>query len=110
MDYLLPLTIIGLIISLYQISEDHVKRNYKFKFGFCERWGLLILSILLIVLIVLSNYWAERIVIFNVYSVSTVTTYGSYTVTNSFLSSLAAFLIALIIFMILYLKLKSKSI
>src|SRR5665648_83859 len=114
MDLLLPLTIIGLFISIYQISEEYKRRNFIYKFSLSNKTFLLVLAFFLVLSIISSNFFYEQVSQpYLSYSLSEgfgdcdIMLNGCYEVTFSFLSSILGFIISIII--IFYLKAKLDS-
>lgn len=111
---MLPLTIIGFIISIYQISEESKKRNFVFKIGFFDKIFLGYFAVLLIFAIFAANFWSEQ-VSGNYINISLSTnpfvydigTSEGYKITYSFLASVLAFLVSIIL--ILFAKGKLNS-
>lgn len=114
MDLLLPLTIIGLFISIYQISEESKRRNYVFKFGLFDKILLTVFALFLVLTIISANFFSEQVSQTALsYSLSggfgdcDIMLNDCYEITFSFLYSIIGFIISIII--IFYLKLKLDS-
>ena len=114
MDFLLPLTVIGFIISIYQISEESKKRNLIFKFGLLDKVLLGFFAMILIFAIFSANFWSGQVseTCFN-FSLSggfSVTkSSDSYEITYSFLYSILAFVVSLILIFKFMAKLNSTK-
>jgi len=114
MDWLLPLTTIGLFISIYQISEEYKRRNFTYKFNLFDKIFLRILALFLVSSIIFSNLFSEQVSQpYLCYSLSGGFDYCNtnltdcYKITFSFLFSIIGFIISIII--IFYLKAKLNS-
>ena len=104
MDFLLPLTILGFIISIYQISEESKRRNLIFKFSWFDKTLLTFFALILVITIFSVNFWSEQVP-------QTALSYSSsggfvdcdtkltdcYEITFSFLFSILGFIISVII-------------
>lgn len=114
MDFLLPLTVIGFIISIYQISEESKKRNLIFKFGLLDKVLLGFFAMILIFTIFSANFWSGQVseTCFN-FSLSggfSVTkSSDSYEITYSFLYSILAFVVSIILIFKFMAKLNSTK-
>lgn len=109
MDFLLPLTIIGFIISFYSISEEYKKRNLLFKFSWFDKLILLVFFIALIVTIFIQNFYLIQNPEPVYYSFNCNGADECYKLTYSFLLSICAFLIASVIVIYFIVKLNSKQ-
>ena len=103
MDFLLPLTIIGFLISIYEISESQKKRNLVFKFGFMDKVIFLILSLLVLALVILDIFWQEQ-------TNSIIWIINNYNITWSLTISVLALVVSAIIIIYFWVKLNSKKI
>lgn len=102
MDFLLPLTIIGFVISFYSISEKYKKRNLSFKFSWFDKGLLSIIFLTLISVIFYQNYQIIQ---------EPQLTYTLFNIefTYAYLSSFVAFILAVIIVIYFISKLHSKK-
>jgi len=102
MDFLLPLTIIGFIISFFSISEEYKKRNLLFKFSWLDKSLLSIIFLGLIGVIFYQNYQIIQ---------EPELTYTLFNIefTYAYLSSFVAFILAAIIVIYFIVKLHSKK-
>lgn len=115
MDFLLPLTIIGFIISIYQISEESKKRNFIFKFGFFDKVFLGFFALILIFALFAANFWSDQ-VSENYINISSsgnpfgynMGTANGYKATYSFLFSVLAFIVSAIVILFARGKLNSS--
>jgi hypothetical protein len=103
MDFLLPLTIIGFLISIYEISESQKKRNLVFKFGFIDKVIFLILSLLVLALVILDIFWQGQ-------TNSIIWVINNYNLTWSLTISVLALVVSAIIIIYFWVKLNSKNI
>lgn len=110
MDFLLPLTIIGFIVSFYSISEGYKKRNLLFKFSWFDKLLLLFLFITLIITIFIQNFYLIQNPEPVYYSFNCNDVGDCYKLTYSFILSICAFLIAFVIVVYFVIKLNSKHI
>lgn len=116
MDFLLPLTIIGFIISIYQISEESKKRNFIFKIGFFDKAFLGFFAMILIFAIFATNFWSDQVSgnYVNISSTGSpfaydIGTTNGYKITYSFLFSVIAFTVSVILILFTRGKLNSTE-
>lgn len=103
MDFLIVLTILGFLISIYSISEDYKKRNLKFKFGFLSSFFGIIILICMIVSIVLGGYYSieGNDAILNLFGLN---------LSYEFIYSISVFLFSILFLTFVLIKLESKRI
>lgn len=103
MDFLLPLTILGFIISFYSVSEDYKKRNFIFKLSLLDIILFSTFLLFLIIVIFIQNFCLTQIQepLLNLFKV---------TFTYSYLFSIIAFLLSAIIVIYFVIKLNSKKV
>lgn len=116
MDFLLPLTIIGFIISIYQISEESKKRNFIFKIGSFDKVFLGFFAVILIFTIFVANFWSDQVSgnYINISSARNLFAYdigtnNDYKITYSFLFSVIAFTVSVILILFTRGKLNSTE-
>ncbi|MCK5040003.1 MAG: hypothetical protein KAR87_03480 [Candidatus Aenigmarchaeota archaeon] len=109
MDFLLPLTIIGFVISIYQISEEYKKRNFVFKINWIDKALFFIFAVFLVCSIFLQNFYLiqEQEPIFRTFNCNSQG--NCYDITYSYLFSIIAFLLAVILIICFIIKLNSKK-
>ena len=116
MDFLLPLTILGFIISIYQISEESKKRNFIFKFSWFDKTLLTVFALILVITIFSVSFWSEQVSqtalsysLSGGFSDCNTQLTDCYEITFSFLFSILGFLISVVIIFYLLVKLKSNK-
>ena len=102
MDFLLPLTIIGFLISIYGVSEDHKKRNLKFKFGIGSKIWLGFLSLIILSLVLLDIFWLEQ-------PARVIWSFWGYDITWTLLISILAIIVSGILVGFFWKRLNSKK-
>lgn len=116
MDLLLPLTIIGFLISIYQISEESKRRNFIFKFSLFDKILLTVFALVLVLTIFSVNFWSEQVSqtalsysLSGGFSDCNTQLTDCYEITFSFLFSILGFLISVAIIFYLLVKLNSNK-
>jgi hypothetical protein len=114
MDFLLPLTVIGFIISIYQISEESKKRNFIFKISSVDKVFLGFFAVILIFSIFAANFWSNQVSgnHINISATGSLFAYdmgatNDYKITYSFLFSIIAFTVSVILILFTREKLNS---
>lgn len=116
MDFLILLTVIGFIISIYQISEESKKRNLIFKIGFLDKAFLGFFTVISIFSIFSANFWSDQVTetYFNISlsgvpSVCDIKSSNCYEITYSFLYSFLAFTASFSLILVFMWKLYSTK-
>ena len=103
MDFLIILTILGFLISIYSISEDHKKRNFTFKFGWIS-WIICIVFVVFIIFsILVGGYYSLP---GNEIQVSIL----GLNLTSGFVSLIITFMFSIIFLIFVLIRLHSKNI
>ncbi len=103
MDFLIILTILGFLISIYSISEDHKKRNFAFKFGWISWIICIVLVVGIISSILVGGYYSltENEIKFNALGLS---------LTSGFVFLIITFMFSIIFMLFVLIRLHSKNI
>jgi len=108
MDYLLILTVIGFLFSVYEVSEDYKKRSLVFKFNFIDSAAGFLLVFLFIALILLINFFEvqdKELVV----SIVCDNSGRCYDIFASYALSVVALALALVLIIGFIVKLNSKN-
>jgi hypothetical protein len=107
MDLLLLLTVIGFIISIFQIAEEYKKRNLIFKLIWWDKLLLFVFVLSLILTIIFQNLFSIQ----ETQPILTATLFENpLIIPYSFILSLCAFALAIAIIVYFLMKLNSKKI